>query len=224
MGLLNLFKKKPESELPHRLGRISAANTLMRGGQDPEKLMLAISFDEDGALRPDRLAMGFKFAVARTGPDHWRLDARIDDPVAHCRFTMNLELPELPLLDPATFDLASAPGFPLTFSKPADHERSPLARSAFLLAWRVEGGMDEPSREAPLEVDVMVMGVELTRLDHAYVPTKQPNQQWALLKCLRGEQNCWLALDLAHGTGEVFPRRGEIESYTLALDLLLTFT
>lgn len=223
MGFLNLFKKKPESDLPQRLGRIAAANTLVRGGRDPETLVLAVSLDEEGKVRGDRLAMAFKFDVTRTGPDRWRLNAGIDDSVASCRFTMDLELPELPPLDPATFDMANSPGFRLTFSKPAEHERSPLARSAFLLAWRVDGGMEQPPREAPLPVDVTVMGVELTRLDHAYVPTKQPNQQWALLKCLRGEQSFWLGLDLANGTGEVFPRRGEVESYKLALDFLFTF-
>jgi hypothetical protein len=137
---------------------------------------------------------------------------------------MDLDLPEMPLMDPATFDMSNSPGFSLVFSKPPDHERSPMARSVFLLSWRVDGGMESPSLEGPLAVDVTVMGVELTRLDYAYVPTKQPNQHWVLLKVHRAEQSFWLGLDLATGDGEVFPRRGEIESYKLALDFLCTFT
>lgn len=130
----------------------------------------------------------------------------------------------MPLIDPATFDMANSPGFPLTFSKPPDHERSPLVRSAFLQSWRVDGGMESPGFEVPLKVDVTVMGIELTRLDHAYVPTKEPKEHWALLKCHRGEQSFWLGLDLSTGAGEVFPRRGEVQSYQLALDFLRTFT
>ncbi len=213
-----------DAELLKRLGNIAAANTLVRGGQDPERLLLALNLDRDGKIDGDRPTMRFRFDVQRTGPDQWRLTAGIDDAVAYCRFSMGLDLPEIPAMDPATFDMSKCLGFPLTFSMPADHERSPLARSAFLLAWRVEGGMDSPSLESSLTVDGSVMGVELTRLDYAYVPTVQPNQHWVLLKCLRGEQSFWLGLDLSVGAGEVFPRRGEVESYTLALDLLCTFT
>lgn len=234
MGLLDLFKKKPspaplptrpiDADLLKRLGNIAAANTLVRGGQDPEQLLLAINLGKEEKIDGDRPTMKFRFDVERVGPDHWRLDAGIDGSVAYCRFSMELGLPELPRMDPATFDMANSPGFPLTFSKPADHERSPVARSAFLMAWRVAGGMESASRETPLSVHVTVMGVELTRLDYAYVPTKQPNQHWVLLKCHRGEQSFWLGLDLSTGVGEVFPRRGEIESYKLALDFLFTFT
>lgn len=213
-----------DPDLLKRLGNIAAANTVVRGGQDPERLILATNLDREGEIDGDRPTMAFRFDVQRVGPDQWRLEAGIDDPVAHCRFSMDLELPEMPLLDPATFDMSNAPGFPLTFSKPADHERNAMARSAFLLGWRVDGGMVAPSRETPLRVDVTVMGVELTRLDYAYVPTREPNQHWVLLKCHRGEQSFWLGLELSTGAGEVFPRRGEPESYRLAMDLLFTFT
>lgn len=213
-----------DAELLKRLGNIAAANTVVRGGQDPERLFLATNLDNEGKIDGDRPTMKFRFDVKRVGEDQWHLASGIDDATAYCRFSMDIALPEMPLMDPATFDMANSPGFPLKFSKPADHERSPLARSAFLLSWRVDGGMDSPSLEAPLQVDATVMGVELTRLDYAYVPTKQPNQHWVLLKCHRGEQSFWLGLDLSTGVGEVFPRRGEIESYKLALDFLCTFT
>lgn len=236
MGLLGLFKKKPaaagaplalgplDDELLRRLGNIAAANAWVRGGQDPERLFLATNLDAEQKVDANRPTMRFRFAAKRVGADGWQLAAGIDDPTAFCRFSMELALPDLPVLDPASVDMNHLPGFPLRFSKPADHERSPLARSAFLLAWRVDGGMDSPSLDGPLAVDVTVAGVELTRLDYAYVPTKQPGQHWALLKCHRGEQSFWLGLELATGEGEVFPRRGEVESYTLALDVLRTFT
>lgn len=240
MGFLDLFKKKPspaaapqagaslpgrpiDADLLTRLGNIAAANTLVRGGQDPERLILASNVDNEGKIDRNRPTMKFRFEVNRVGDDQWHLAAGIDDATAYCRFSMDLVLSELPLLDPATFDMANAPGFPITFSKPAEHERSPLARSAFLLAWRVDGGMTSPS-EQPLRLDVNVMGVELTNLGYAYVPTKQANQHWVLLKCQRGAQSFWLGLDLSTGMGEVFPRRGEIESYKLALNFLCTFT
>ncbi len=199
-------------------------NTLVRGGQDPERLFLAANLGGEGKLDADRPTMRFRFDVQRLESDRWRLAAGIDEATASCRFWMDLDLPEMPLMDPETFDMGNSPGFPLTFSNPPDHERSPLARSAFLLSWRVDGGMDSPSLEVPLEVNVTVMGVELTNLDHSYVPTKEPNQQWVLLKCHRGEQSFWLGLDLSTGAGEVFPRRGEVESYQLALEVLCTFT
>ena len=83
--------------------------------------------------------------------------------------------------------------------------------------------MEAADRSEPLALDFTVMGVELTRLDYAYVPTIAPNEHWVLLKCYRGEQSIWLGLDLANGSGEIFPRRGEVESYQLALDALYTF-
>ncbi|MDB4963354.1 MAG: hypothetical protein JWP01_3353 [Myxococcales bacterium] len=213
-----------DTNLLNRLGNIAAANTLVRGGQDPERLLLAINLDREEKVDGDRPTMRFRFDVQRVSADQWHLDAAIDDAVAFCRFSMDLDLPEMPVMDPASFDMSNSPGFALTFSKPPDHERSPSARSAFLLAWRVDGGMDSPSLEDPLSVDVTVMGVELTSLGYAYVPTKEPNQHWVLLKCRRGEQAFWLGLDLSTGAGEVFPRRGEVESYELALDFLCTFS
>jgi len=207
-----------------RLGNIAAANTLVRGGQDPERLLLATNVDNEGKIDDDRPKMNFQFDVQRVGADKWHLAAGVDGATTYCRFSMDLDLPGMPSMDPAMFDMANAPGFPLTFSKPPDHERSPLARSAFLLSWRVDGGMESPSIEVPLKVDVTVMGVELTRLPHAYVPTLNPNEHWALLKCHRDEQSFWLSLNLSTGEGEVFPRRGEVESYKLALDFLCTFT
>jgi hypothetical protein len=213
-----------DPDLLKRLGNIAAANTLVRGGQDPERLVLATNVNGEGKIDADRPTMRFKFDVQRAGADHWDLAAGIDDATAYCRFSLGFDLPELPLMDPATFDMANSPGFQLVVSKPADHERSTLARSAFLLSWRVDGGMEAPSIETPLQLNVTVMGIELTRLPHAYVPTVKPNEHWVLLKCHRGEQSFWLGLDLSTGAGEVFPRRGELESYKLALDFLYTFT
>lgn len=235
MGFLGLFKKKPptsgrisptslDPELRGRLRNIAAANTLVRGGQDPQRLMLAINFDADDKIDADRPTMRFQFEAQRVGENAWRFAAGIDEATSYCRFTMDLELPAQSPLDPATFDIANAPFVRLTFSKPPDHERSPLARSAFLLSWRINGGMERPLLDAPLAVDVGVMGVELTRLDAFYVPTVEAGEQWALLKCNRGEQSFWLGLELSSGAGEVFPRRGEVASYELALDFLCTFT
>lgn len=213
-----------DPDLLTRLGNIAAANTLVRGGQDPERLALATNVNGEGKVDADRPTMRFNFDVQRAGPDKWDLAAGIDDATAYCRFSLGFDLPELPLIDPATFDMANSPGFQLVVSKPADHERSPLARGAFLLSWRVDGGIEAPSIETPLQLNVTVMGIELTRLPHAYVPTVRPNEHWVLLKCHRGEQSFWLGLDLSTGAGEVFPRRGELESYKLALDFLYTFT
>lgn len=239
MGFFDIFKKKRPSaapgvpmppprpldvELLERLGRYAAVNTLVRGGQDPQRLFLATNTDADGRIATDRPTMGFRFIVERAGADHFRLHAGIDDATAYCRFTLDLALPLKDPLDPRTFDMANAPAFPLTMSKPAEHERSPLARSAFLLGWRIEGGMELASRSAPLTVDALVMGVELSNTGFAWAPTVEPREHWALLKLCRGEQSVWLALDLANGEGQLFPRRGEPESYTLAIDLLTTFT
>jgi hypothetical protein len=213
-----------DPELLNRLGNIGAANALVRGGQDPERLYLASNINSEGKIDDDRPTMKFRFDVQRTGPERWLLASGIDDAYAYCRFSLDLDLPEQQLLDSTTFDMANSPGFQLTVSKPSDHERSPLARSAFLLSWRVDGGMEAPSIDTPLQLNVTVMGVELTRLAHAYVPTLTPNAHWVLLKCHRGEQSFWLGLDLSTGEGEIFPRRGELESYKLALDFLYTFT
>ena len=124
MGILDVFKKKagpvPVSRLVRRLGNIAAANTLVRGGQDPERLFLATNLDSEGKIDADRPTMRFRLDVKKVSPDQWRLEAGINDSVAYCRFSMDLELPEMPLLDPTTFDMSNAPGFPLTFSKPAD--------------------------------------------------------------------------------------------------------
>jgi hypothetical protein len=168
--------------------------------------------------------MEFKFQIERLGPDQWRVAAGIDDATAYCRFWMDLDLPEMPPIDPASFDPANCPGFPVTVLKPPDHERSPLARSAFLLAWRIDGGMDSPSLEGPLRLDATVAGVELCRMPFAYLITGKPDEHWVLLKYHRGDQGLFVGLDLSTGAGEIFPRRRDVESYKLALDVLRTFT
>ncbi|QSQ26184.1 hypothetical protein JY651_15155 [Pyxidicoccus parkwayensis] len=144
MGLLDLFKRKPKAgpakgaqsparpidvELLRRLERISAVSAHVHGGQDPEQISLAIHLDDAGNIDADRPAMGFRVDVERVGPDQWRLAAGIDDAVASCRFWMDLEVPEVPALDPATFDMNQLPALPLRISKPPDHVRNPLARS-----------------------------------------------------------------------------------------------
>lgn len=208
----------------NRLSNIAAVNTLVRDGQDPERLVLAVNVDAEGTIDGDRPTVAFRFDIERTHQDQWRLLAGIDDATAYCRFWLDLKLPEAPPLDPATFDIAHTPGFEMTISMPPEYERSPLARMAFLLAWRVEGGMETPSLDAPMTVDVTVMGVELARQPHAYSFTGHPDEHWTLLKCHRGDQAFFIGLDLSTGAAEVFPRRHDVQSYQLVLDFLRTFT
>lgn len=68
-------------------------NTLIRGGQDPERLLLAINIDGEGKIDDDRPTMRFRFDVQRIQVDRWRLAAGIDDATAYCRFWMDLDLP-----------------------------------------------------------------------------------------------------------------------------------
>lgn len=226
MGLVDLFKRKsdggdPRAELEARLAAIAMTDALVRGGQDPATLYLATNVDEDGKVEGDRPTMRFRFDAERVGADAWQVRGT----TAHGgRFTVDVSVAECPALDPATAASGVTPAVPLRFSLTSGAMRDPLARSPVLFSWRVEGGMDEASREAPLEVEATVMGTGLKRLDHAYVPMKDRTHHVALLKCHRGDDSVWLALDLATGDGELFPRRRETGSYRLALDVLLTFT
>jgi hypothetical protein len=235
VGLLDLFKRAPpkgsppafDAELERRLSTVAVSGALARGGLEASRIFLAINYGTDGeTISDDRPTMLFKFAPpVRADANVWRFDCGIDDATAYCRFTIDVLLTEHPLLRAGTPETIEAPRFPIQFSKPADHERSPMARSTFLMAWRIDGGMELPSREEPLEVGFMVMGASLKRLSYAYVPApSEAPDHWALLRCERGEQAFWLALNLATGEGEVFPRRGDTESYTLALDFVKTFT
>jgi hypothetical protein len=218
-----LPKRPIDIELLRRLGNIGAVNVLVRGGRDPAQLYLAVNVNGEGVVEGNRPAVGFRFDVERIASEHWRIMARIDEPTAFCRFWLDLNLPEIPALDPATFDMSNSPGFRMAISKPPECERDPLARSWFLLAWRVEGGMEESSLDSSLHVDAVVMGVELTRLPHAYGLTGAEDH-WVLLKCSRRDEAFFIALDLSTGAGEVFPRRYDVNSYRLALDFLRTFT
>jgi hypothetical protein len=218
-----LLKRPIDVELLRRLGNIGAVNVLVRGGHDPAQLYLAVNVNREGVVEESRPAVGFRFDVERIASEHWRIVARIDEPTTSCRFWLDLNLPEIPALDPASFDMSNSPGFRMVVSKAPECEREPLTRSGFLLAWRVEGGMEESSLDSSLHVDAAVMGVELTRMPHAYGLTGA-EEHWVLLKCSRRDECFFIGLDLSTGAGEVFPRRYDVNSYRLALDFLRTFT
>jgi len=224
MGLLDLFKKRlsPADDLRARLDRIAVVNNQVRAGRDPATLGLAVNVDSAGTVDGVRPTMSFEFTLSILGPGQWRVDAVIDDPVAHCRFWIDLaafDIPDAPSVDPE-----KAPQVRVIVQKPPEHVRSPLARMAWLLAWRVEGGDDNPSRHDPLAISATVMGIDLCMKPHVYLYTGAKNERWVLLKCNRGAQSFFIGLNVAAGVGEVFPRRKDVESYQLAMDFLCTFT
>jgi hypothetical protein len=218
-----LPKRRIDIDLQRRLENIGAVNVLVRGGRDPAQLYLAVNVNGEGVIDAHRPSVDFRFDVERIASERWRFAARIDEPTAFGRFWLELNLPEIPALDPATFDMSHSPCLRMAISKPPECERDPLARSWFLLHWRVDGGMEEASLDSSLDVEVVVMGALLARMPHAYGLTGAA-EQWVLLKCSRGEECIFLGLDLSTGTGEVFPRRHDVNSYRLALDFLRTFT
>jgi hypothetical protein len=218
-----LPKRAIDAVLLRRLGNIAAVNILVRGGHDPAQLYLAVNLDAAGVVDANRPTVTFRFDVERIASEAWRIMARIKEPTASCRFSLDLALPEMHPLDPATFDMSNSPSLRMSISTPPECERDPLARGWFLLAWRVEGGMEESSLDSALHLDTVVMGIELTRMSHAYGLT-EPDGHWVLLKCTRGDEGFFIGLDLSTGAGEVFPRRYDVNSYRLALDFVRTFT
>lgn len=218
-----LPKRAIDAELLRRLGSIASVNILVRGGHDPAQLYLAVNLNAQGVVDANRPTVTFRFDVERISSEAWRIMARLKEPTAFCRFSLDLALPEMPPLDPATFDMSNSPSVRMSISTPPECERDPLARGLFLLAWRVEGGMEESSLDSALHLDTVVMGIELTRMPHAYGLT-EPDGHWVLLKCTRGDEGFFIGLDLSTGVGEVFPRRYDVNSYRLALDFVRTFT
>lgn len=108
--------------------------------------------------------------------------------------------------------------------KPPEHERNPGARLWFLAKWLIDTSNGYfPGVDAPLELDVIVMGADLFRTATAYFMPQATSEHWVLLKCSQRDQGFFIGLDLSTGAAEVFPRRFDIESQQIAFDFIRTF-